>query len=168
MNPTSGAVAAIRGYVASMSGGWSNDDAAIVAAMNAPATANPAPRGVVPGGFQAVNVGALVSSGTLAAILHVPAFEMTIRPLLDGADPKPSGTIARLNEWAAQLAKAGLIQQAEFDALAAPTPGTSPGVPVGLFNVVVPDPSWAPQISWSTANLGRAADASDVVISRNT
>lgn len=165
-NPTPAAVAAIKSKVAALGGFAALTDAQVVAALNAADVANPAPQGTVPKPFQATDVGAIVSSATLAGILAIPAFEMTIRPMLDNPNPKDSDTILRLNQWAAELFKAGKLTQSEFDALAAPTPGTTTGAAEGLFNQAVADPSYQPQLSWATVNLGRPVDTADSAYAR--
>jgi hypothetical protein len=115
--------------------------------LNAHATvANPAPQGQVPIPFNSDDAAALIGTSDLAKILALPGFDSTIRPLLE-KDPKTSLDITALNRWAAGLFKAGDLTQGEFDALAAPTPGTTAGAATGLFNRAEADPSWQADVT---------------------
>lgn len=165
-NPTPAAVAALKAQVPTLPGGWSGSDIAIAAALNGTLVANPTPQPTVPKPFDASAVMIAVSPATLKALLGLPSFEATIRPLLEHPEPKDAATITALNRWAAGLSRAGMLSQAEFDALAAPAPGTTAGAPVGIFNQTQPDPGWTAQVGWGVAMLGRPVDPADVAASR--
>lgn len=106
-----------------------------------PAVANPAPRPGVPVAITRAAAIALISGVSLSKVLARPAAEALLG-LLDLPDPKGPATVGRLVADAAALFKAGDLQQAEYDALAAPAPGTGAGAATGLYNQTEPDPSW--------------------------
>jgi hypothetical protein len=162
VNPSPAAIAAIQAKVTD----WTATDNAIAVLLDTPSIVNPATQATVAAPVAPSTVLNLVSSGSLAKILSLPSFDATILPLLNQPDPKPSASFSTLNLWAAGLFKGGYLTQSEFDALAAPTSGTTPSTPAGLFNQTQLDPSYQPQISWAQATLGRPVDAADIAAAR--
>lgn len=135
------------------------DDAAAADLLNAPSlVANPDPA-TRPATFNSFTVVGLISGASVARVLALPSFEATVRPLLN-KQPKSAEDAANLCYWAAGLAKAGFLDQAEFDALAAPFPGTTPDAPVGLFNATEAAPDRPDAVatgpSWAAANFAGA------------
>jgi hypothetical protein len=131
-------------------------------ALNAPRPIpNPNPRGQVPAAFGSIDAAALLGPADLAKIIALPAFDATIRPLLDRA-PKTALDVLALDRWAASLFRAGDLTQGEYDALEA------------LFHGTVPDPAWTatvPGPSWIQATfpgvefrLPRPANAPDSIV----
>lgn len=104
--------------------------------------ANPAARGSVNVPFDAADLVADLSPASLSNVTAIPSFDGSILPLLNAPEPKTPDTLTKLNQWAGMLAKAGKLTQAEFDALAAPAPGTTPGAAPGVFNRTQPDPAY--------------------------
>jgi hypothetical protein len=167
LNPNSAQIASIRSFVSAMSGQWTNTDDAIRVAMQADQVSNPISQGTVPQVFTAASVLASgdISNASIAKLLGLPSFSDHVIPLLNTVG-KQSADIQNLNQWAAAYFLGGALQQAEFDSLAAPTPGTSEGAPTGLFNVTIEDPSWTSTVGFDVANLGRPVDDYDIEVAR--
>ena len=168
MNPSPAAITLIDTYVIGLSGGWAgNTDAQILTAINAPSIANPASQGTVPASFTADSIllSGAISTASVAKLLALPSYDSTVIPLLN-LSVKTGADITNLNGWAKAYFMAGALQQSEFDALAAPCPGTTAGAATGLFNQTQPDPSYQSQLSWAQVNLGRPADENDIAAAR--
>jgi hypothetical protein len=168
LNPSPAAIALIDTYVTGLSGGWAgNTDSQILAAINAPVTANRTAQGTVPATFTADSIlsSGVISAASVAKLLALPSYDSTVIPLLNQAT-KSATDVTNLNGWATAYFMAGALQQSEFDALAAPAPHTTAGVATGLFNQTVADPTYQSQLSWAQVNLGRPADENDIATVR--
>jgi hypothetical protein len=168
MNPNPDQIRLIQAFVANMSGGWANDDAAIRASMAADLSDNPTPQPQVPVTFTATTVfgSGIISPGSVAKLVTLPSFSTDVIPFLNAPDKTPD-VIRNLNTWAGTYFMAGALNQSEFDYLSAPAPGTTAGAPVGVFNQTQPDPGWKAQIPWDLASLGRYVDDFDIETARH-
>ena len=148
MNPIPDAITALQGYIDGMSGGWTNQDSAIVSAMNAPSAANPTPQGTIPTPYTITQLVGSLSSGSLANLDTFPA----LYQLMQDIDANNTGNVLIAVEF---LAAAGKILSSEATAIEA------------IVEATELDPSWPSQIGWAQANLGRPADSADIEAARN-
>lgn len=145
MNPNPTQVAAIKAYVTGLAGGWSNTDAQIRASIAADLVANPVPRGTVAAPFTAAELVNACSAGNRAAL----------GPYLIGAGPLiVAQDGVHLAAGIAALALVGTISAADATAMQAVATATEP------------DPSWAAQVTWDVAALGRPIDDHDLETAR--
>ena len=160
-NPTPAAVDWIRSHVTD----WTPTDQELADGLNGDMVPNPTPQPTVPTPFLARDCMSLLSSASVADILGIPSFDSSIRPLLNIIN-KSQEDISNLNDWAGALFKGGKLTQTEYDALAAPAPGTTAGAQVGLFNRTGPDPDWPATLPRPVVELGRTLDADDIQAAR--
>jgi hypothetical protein len=149
LNPTPAAIAWIDAYAAGLPGGWAtNDDAAIVAAANAPAVANPVPQGTVPAGYTPASLLSLLSATSAA---NVESFA-GLQGLFDAIGSADSpGILAAL----ALLQASGKVQSTEVAAIQS------------ALSATVPDPSWPSKIGAARSAIGRPIDSADVAETRS-
>ncbi len=144
MNLSPAGITAVNGFVAGLAGGWSgNTDAAVLAAIDAPAVANPATRGTVPAGYTVASVMALLSSQSIQNLRTFPA----LYQLMGDIQANNSANVLVAVEF---LVASADIQSSEGTAIAA------------AVNATVPDPSWQATVGWAQANLGRPMDITDI------
>lgn len=143
MNASPAAIASIQAQVTD----WTQSDAAIVAALNAPSVANPVPQPTIPTPFTIGEIFGMASAPSLVKLAAVP-FLPDVRNLILANDRSGCAIYTNL------FLVSGTILQSEHDAI------------MGVLAATQPDPSWAAQISWAEANLGRQVDAFDIAASR--
>jgi hypothetical protein len=150
VNPSPGQVRSIQQFVGGMVGVWSNTDAQIRAAMAATLVNNPvATAPTVPRPFSVAQLLGALSAASEANLNTVPGMAQLIQDIR-------AGDIPNCLEWIKYLADTSKITAAEATALQ------------GIVSATQPDPTWAAQIPWDVANLGRAADDFDVEAARHS
>jgi hypothetical protein len=150
MNPSPTAITEIQTFVASsISGGWSNSDAEILAALNAPSIANTATAAQVPAPYGWASLQSNLSAASKGALLANPNFAAML------SDVNANNT-ANVIGWidAISTATPALVTSAEATSMLA------------VVNATQPDPNFQPLLPWSIVNLFRLADAGDVAVSR--
>lgn len=147
MNPTPQAIAKIQAYVAAMSGGWSNSDAAILAAYNTPTIANPTPQATVLVPYTSSTLLGDLSAASAANVAAFPAIDQLYADIESNNTPRVAATVAL-------LALGERITSAEATTIN------------GVLTATQPDPTWQSQISQAQSDLGRVADEDDIAAAR--
>ncbi len=145
MNPNPTQIAAIRGYVAALPGGWANTDAQIRAAIAATSLANPAPRGTVQRPFTAADILNACSSPNRSALGPYLIGAGSLIVAQDGA---------HLAGGISGLFLLGTINASDAEAMSAVVTATQP------------DPAWPATVTWDVATLGRPIDDYDLETAR--
>ncbi len=149
MNPTPGQIAAIRAYVAGLSGAWNNTDAQIRAAIAASSVANPVQQATVPKPYTATGLLGVLSTQSQGNLVVFPA----IHDLLVDIQTQDSANVLAA---VSLLAATGKITSAEATAIQSAVTATEP------------DPSWTSTVTWDLANLGRPIDDFDIEAARHS
>ena len=145
MNPSPEAIAAIRAHVTD----WTPDDATIASNLNAPSVPNPVQAApTVPKPYTFADVMSCLSSASIANVRSLP----TSTALITAINARDTTSV--LNWLSALQAGSPLITTSEAQAVQ------------GVVTATEPDPTWAAQIGWAQANLGRPADAADIYAAR--
>jgi hypothetical protein len=150
MNPSPTAITAIQTFVASsISGGWSNGDAEILAALNAPSIANAAAAAQVPVPYGWATLQSNLSAASKGNLLANPNFDTML------TDVNANNT-ANVVGWIDVISTAtpALVTSAEATSMLA------------VVNATQPDPNFQPLLPWAIVNLFRLADAGDVSSAR--
>lgn len=130
-------------------GGWAHSDAEIRAAMASTLVANPVT--TAPQVAKAYAVDDLVAAVSSANQANVASLATTMPDFLRDVDNQDR---SRLQRWGRLLKALGKLTAADMNALAA------------VVNATQADPTWAAQIPWDVANLGRVADDFDIEAAR--
>jgi hypothetical protein len=156
MNPSTPAITAIRARVTD----WTPDNPTIAASLNTPSVANPVP--VAPTVLKPFATADLMGKVVLPA--GDPNAGQPDAVALSKIYDRPAVVAFRddcvkqdrsaVGAWLQLAFLSGDISQAQYAAM------------VGVIQATQPDPSWAAQISWAVATLGRPVDASDIAASR--
>lgn len=145
--PSPAAITAVIAFVQARPNGFADDDATILAALNAPSISNPIPQPTVRKDWNLSQLFGMVSAASLGNISKLPYLE-AVRSDLDNHD------YDRVIGWAQLITAGGTITPTELGTIETNLTATEP------------DPSWAAQVSWAQVNLGRDARAEDVQAAR--
>lgn len=143
MNPTPAAIDWIRSFAATLEGGWSLSDSAIVAAANAPSIPNPVPQPTRDKAFTFSEFMAALDQATIKTVSDYGTFSDVRRDI----EMNNRGACAL---WIQLFVVRGELTTQQAAALTA------------IISATEPDPDWRPMISVAEQNIGRMVDVYDV------